>query len=65
MNTLKENYSKIHLWLLLNSVMIIVMVIIGGTTRLTDSGLSMIDWSFFKGILPLLSDEILWGYTHH
>ena len=52
MNTLKENYSKIHLWLLLNSVMIIVMVIIGGTTRLTDSGLSMIDWSFFKGILP-------------
>lgn len=55
-NIAKNTDSSVRLWLLVNSVMIIVMVVIGGTTRLTDSGLSMIDWSFFKGILPPLNE---------
>ncbi len=33
------------------------MIIIGGLTRLTDSGLSITAWEVFSGILPPLSDE--------
>lgn len=49
--------SDIYLWLFLNCLMIIIMVVIGGTTRLTESGLSMIDWNLFKGILPPLNEK--------
>lgn len=42
-------------------VMILVMVIIGGVTRLTGSGLSMVEWKPITGLLPPLtaSDWIL------
>ena len=49
-------------WLILNLFMIITMVFIGGITRLTDSGLSMIDWNLFKGVLPPLN-ELEWKQT--
>ncbi len=44
------------LWLGINLVMVITMVIIGGITRLTDSGLSMTDWNLIKGIIPPLNE---------
>ena len=48
-----SNYNQnITIWLGINALMIIGMVIIGGITRLTDSGLSMIDWHLYKGIFP-------------
>ena len=56
MYTNKSN-KLIVSWLILNLFMIITMVFIGGITRLTDSGLSMIDWNLFKGILPPLSES--------
>lgn len=49
--------NKINIWLLINSILIVMMVIIGGTTRLTDSGLSMINWNLFKGIIPPLNND--------
>ena len=33
------------------------MIVVGGLTRLTDSGLSITEWELFKGILPPLSKE--------
>ena len=36
-------------WIGLNIFMIILMIIIGGITRLTDSGLSMTEWNFNFG----------------
>lgn len=39
-------------WLGINLMMIIVMVIIGGITRLTDSGLSMTNWNLVLGVIP-------------
>ena len=33
------------------------MVVIGGLTRLTNSGLSITEWELFKGILPPLSKQ--------
>ena len=54
-----ETYFKKHkvIWLSLNLFMVIVMVVIGGITRITDSGLSMTTWNFFKGIVPPLNNE--------
>tara|TARA_B100000902_G_scaffold385832_1_gene427702 strand:- start:392 stop:1348 length:957 start_codon:yes stop_codon:yes gene_type:complete len=36
-------------------LLVIIIIIIGGLTRLTDSGLSITEWELFKGILPPLN----------
>ena len=46
-------------WLLVCCIMIFGMVILGGATRLTGSGLSMVEWDPIFGILPPL-DEQAW-----
>ncbi|MEE2694748.1 MAG: COX15/CtaA family protein [Pseudomonadota bacterium] len=45
------------IWLGINILMVIVMVIIGGITRLTDSGLSMTEWNLIGGIIPPMNEE--------
>ena len=42
-------------WLLLITFLVAAMIIIGGLTRLTDSGLSITRWDIISGILPPLS----------
>jgi cytochrome c oxidase assembly protein subunit 15 len=42
-------------WLLVIAVMIYIMVVIGGLTRLTESGLSIVEWRPFTGVVPPLS----------
>ena len=44
-------------WLLLMFFLVSSMIVVGGLTRLTDSGLSITEWEFFKGFLPPLSNE--------
>lgn len=44
----------IGLWLLATAAMVAVMVVIGGITRLTESGLSMVEWRPLIGALPPL-----------
>ena len=55
------NDSPVHpafrRWLLLVAGMIFVMVVVGGLTRLTESGLSMTEWRPIFGWLPPLADE--------
>ena len=46
----------IAIWLLLGCVLIFAMVIIGGMTRLTNSGLSMVEWNLFMGSVPPTSE---------
>lgn len=46
----------IRAWLLLLGLMVYAMILIGGATRLTDSGLSITEWDPIKGALPPLSD---------
>ena len=43
-------------WLLICCGLVFVMVVLGGFTRLTGSGLSMVDWRPLMGILPPLGD---------
>jgi cytochrome c oxidase assembly protein subunit 15 len=47
---------SIAVWLLLCCAMIFLMVVIGGITRLTESGLSITEWQPVSGILPPLSE---------
>ena len=42
-------------WISVNLIMIILMIIIGGITRLTDSGLSLTEWNVIGGIIPPLN----------
>ncbi len=44
--------KNISLWLLFNYFLLSIMIVIGGLTRLTDSGLSITQWELFSGILP-------------
>lgn len=43
-------------WLLLCCLLIFAMVVLGGVTRLTGSGLSMVEWDPIFGIVPPLND---------
>jgi cytochrome c oxidase assembly protein subunit 15 len=48
---------QVAAWLLLCCAMIFAMVILGGATRLTGSGLSMVEWDPVFGVLPPLNQE--------
>jgi len=55
---LRKEYSKfINYWLLSLLIFIGLIVIIGGLTRLTDSGLSITTWDVVTGILPPLTSQ--------
>ncbi len=47
----------ITLWLISIYILIIIMIVVGGLTRLTDSGLSITKWELFKGILPPMNSS--------
>jgi len=51
----------ISFWLLLITLLVAVMIIVGGLTRLTESGLSITEWQLFSGILPPLTNDD-WNY---
>ncbi len=51
-----EKLNQVFLsWILTLILLIILMIIVGGLTRLTDSGLSITQWQLFSGILPPLN----------
>ena len=53
---IKQNYYRsVMLWLILLTIMVFLIIIIGGLTRLTDSGLSMVDWQPLLGVIPPLN----------
>ncbi len=54
----KMDYNLIiRTWLLLMIILVFLMIMVGGLTRLTNSGLSITEWELFKGILPPLTEE--------
>lgn len=44
-------------WLLVVAAMIFLMVVVGGITRLTESGLSMVRWEPVSGIVPPIGEQ--------
>ena len=58
-NTKKINRYFLN-WLIISLILVFFIIIIGGLTRLTNSGLSITEWELFKGILPPLN-SIVWN----
>jgi len=52
----RRSLSPVVLWLVTGCVLIACMVVIGGITRLTGSGLSITEWKPIMGALPPMSD---------
>ena len=46
----------LRIWLGCVALLIVVMILVGGATRLTDSGLSITEWQPIMGVVPPLSD---------
>lgn len=54
---MNNKYRKaIYVWLIIGCVMVTGMVVVGGITRLTQSGLSMVKWEPIKGAIPPLTE---------
>ena len=51
----KKYHNFFLIWLVGLLTLIGLMIIVGGLTRLTESGLSITKWELFKGVLPPLS----------
>ena len=53
---MKKDNKKVIYWLLTGCVLIFVMVIVGGITRLTHSGLSISNYKLISGVIPPTND---------
>ncbi|MDH5738520.1 MAG: COX15/CtaA family protein [Gammaproteobacteria bacterium] len=56
MTDIDKNRKAIAAWLIVVCITIFLMVIVGGVTRLTNSGLSMVDWKPIMGVIPPLNE---------
>lgn len=51
-----KNDKQVARWLISGIILIAMMLILGSITRLTNSGLSMVEWKPITGTLPPLND---------
>ncbi len=51
-----DRMRPVRIWLYVVALMVLAMVVVGGITRLTDSGLSITEWKPISGVMPPLSD---------
>ena len=49
--------NQFSIWLITMFWMVSIMIVVGGLTRLTDSGLSITKWELFSGSLPPLNQN--------
>ena len=55
--TQKSPINKaVQVWLFIGVAMVFIQVVIGGVTRLTDSGLSITEWAVIQGTIPPLNE---------
>src|SRR3989304_429473 len=52
-----EDRRAVIAWLLVCCALVFAMVVVGGVTRLTHSGLSIVEWQPLVGTLPPLSEQ--------
>ncbi len=53
----RSHRRSIAIWLLICCLFVFAIVVLGGVTRLTRSGLSMVEWQPISGIVPPLSES--------
>jgi len=58
MNLIEQHHQRrIGIWLLACCLVLFLLVMLGGATRLTGSGLSMVEWEPVTGIVPPMTEE--------
>jgi heme a synthase len=60
----RRNRALVATWLFVVAGMVLVMILLGGVTRLTGSGLSIMEWAPLSGALPPMSDAD-WQRLYH
>ena len=59
---LNEKINKLFIyWLNTTLILVFLIIIVGGLTRLTNSGLSITEWELFVGIMPP-TDNNMWNF---
>lgn len=56
-----DRSSAVAIWLFVTALLVVAMVVVGGATRLTGSGLSITEWRPITGVIPPLSQA---GWAH-
>ena len=57
-NVFNQKFNGLfNIWLIFLITLICLMIVVGGLTRLTDSGLSITKWELFSGIVPPFSEN--------
>lgn len=51
----KKSSKNVSLWLFAGVIMLMIQILLGGITRLTESGLSITEWNPITGVLPPLN----------
>ena len=54
---MKRDNKKVIYWLFTGCALIFIMVVVGGMTRLTHSGLSIPDYKLISGAIPPINDQ--------
>jgi len=54
---INSRQKSVEIWLLFMILLVMAMIVVGGATRLTNSGLSITEWAPIRGALPPLSTE--------
>ncbi len=52
----QDALAGVRLWLWSIAALVFAMVVVGGATRLTESGLSITEWKVISGVIPPLTD---------
>ena len=53
----KSHMTALRIWLMAVAALIVATLVVGGATRLTESGLSIVEWKPVTGMVPPLTDE--------
>jgi cytochrome c oxidase assembly protein subunit 15 len=56
-SALARRARALRVWLAALAVLVVAMILVGGATRLTDSGLSITEWKPIVGVIPPLSES--------
>ena len=52
-----RSIKVLRTWLIATAISVVATLIVGGATRLTESGLSITEWRPVTGVIPPVSDE--------
>lgn len=62
LQSMELKHKPVVIWLFTGCFLVATMVVVGGITRLTHSGLSMVEWKLIMGMIPPLN-ETEWQET--